>query len=64
MKHFIQHFRRYGRDWMCVEPATLDGPQGRIQVASGTILILGTAFMNVDLAQLLEEEHTREGARN
>jgi len=62
-KHFIQHFHKYGKDWLCVSQATLERPQGRIQVASGTVLILGTTFMNVDLARMLEDESNRADAR-
>jgi hypothetical protein len=36
-------------------PATLELPEGRIQVASGTRLSAGTRYMNVDVAALLEE---------
>ena len=64
MYHFIKHFRRDGRNWICIGSATWDGPQGRIQVVPGTILILGAKFMNVDLAQLLEDEDTRQHAAN
>lgn len=63
IKHLIQHFRRYGRVWVCIDPVTLDGPQGQIQVAPGTTLESGKKFMNVDLAQLLDDERTREECR-
>ena len=34
MEQFMKYFRREsGGIWVCVEPATLDIPQGRIQVA-------------------------------
>jgi hypothetical protein len=62
MDHFMKHFRRDGRNWICIGSATFDGPQGRIQVTSGTILILGAKFMNVDLAQLLDDEYMRQHA--
>ena len=60
METFIKHFRREGGGhWVCVEPATLDLPQGRVQVAPGTRLTIGTKFMNVDLARMLDEEYSR-----
>ena len=64
MDGFIKHFARdpYGA-WLCIEPATLQLPQGRIQVAPGTKFTRGTKFMNVDLAELLEEEYQRQQAR-
>jgi len=56
MEQFIKHFRRQsGGVWVCVEPATLDLPQGRVQVTPGTCLTIGTKFMNVDLARMLDE---------
>jgi hypothetical protein len=45
--------------WTCVEPAELNLPAGRMQVAPGTRLIRGTQFMGVDVAQLLEEHYHR-----
>ena len=63
MQRFIKHFRREGVGvWVCVIPATLDLPDGRIQVAPGTVLTLGTRFMNVEVAALLEE-HYQSGIR-
>ena len=57
---FIKHFRREGAgEWVCVAPATLDLPQGRVQVNPGTRLAVGTKFMNVDLARLLDEHYSR-----
>lgn len=58
MDKFIEHFRREGVEvWVCVSAATLELPQGRIQVAEGTRLTLGTPFMNLDLASMLEAEY-------
>ena len=45
--------------WTCVEPAELNLPAGRMQVAAGTRFIRGTPFMGVDVAQLLEEHYDR-----
>jgi hypothetical protein len=63
MKKFIKHFRREEAGiWICVEPATLDLPQGRIQVSSGTRFTLGTMFMNVEVAKMLDDEYERQQA--
>jgi hypothetical protein len=55
MQNFIKHFVRetYGA-WRCVEPATLELPQGRIQVVPGTVFMRGTKFMNIDVAEMLD----------
>ena len=41
-------------------PATLDLPEGRIQATPGTRFVLGTKFMNVDIARLLDQEYSRQ----
>jgi hypothetical protein len=52
---FIQHFcREADGSWTCLSPATLDTPQGRIQVTAGSCFYPGTKFMGFDLAQWLE----------
>ena len=62
MRQFIKHFRREGVGvWVCVAPATLDLPQGRVQVAEGSRFTLGTMFMNIEIASLLEAEYQRQG---
>lgn len=58
---FIKHFRREKAGvWVCEEPATLNLPQGRIQAACGARFVIGTTFMNVDLAELLDAEYSRQ----
>ena len=65
METFMKNFVREGTGaWRCVEPAELQLAVGRIQVAPGTRFTLGTKFMGVDVALLLEEHHTRNGARH
>jgi hypothetical protein len=60
MEQFINHFRREsGGVWVCVSPATLDLPKGRVQVTPGTRFTIGTKFMNVDLARMLDEAYSR-----
>ena len=61
MQRFIKHFRREGAGvWVCEEAATLELPQGRVQAAPGTRFVIGTKFMNVDIAGLLDEEYRRQ----
>jgi len=58
MDKFIHHFRREGAGvWVCVSPATLELPEGRIQVAEGTRFTLGTTFMNLEIAAMLEVQY-------
>jgi len=40
-----------------MEPAAIDLPTGRIQVAPGTRFTAGTTFMGVDVAKLLDAFH-------
>jgi hypothetical protein len=57
MKAFFRAFRRNADgSWTCIEPATYEGRQGRIQVNPGSIFRHGERFMNVDVAGLLEEQ--------
>jgi hypothetical protein len=61
MYRFMQQFRREGGGvWLCMAPATLDLPEGRVQVAPGTRFVIGTKFMNIDVARLLKEEYARQ----
>jgi hypothetical protein len=55
MREFIKAFDRHPNgSWTCIAPATLNGPNGRIQVAPGLIVLPGTIFMGIDLASWLE----------
>ena len=61
VQQFIKRFRREGAGvWLCVEPATIDLPQGRVQAAPGARFVAGAKFMNVDIARLLDEEFSRQ----
>ena len=61
MQRFIRHFKREAKGvWICAAPAELDLPQGRVQVAPGTRFTLGTTFMNVELAAMLDAEYERQ----
>ena len=42
--------------WTCVQPTTLEGPNGRIQVPEGTRFRRGSLFMGVELAKWLDEQ--------
>lgn len=56
MENFFKSFRReIDGTWTCIEPATLDGPRGRIQVTAGSKFARGAEFMGVDLAKWLDE---------
>jgi hypothetical protein len=63
MKAFFRAFSRNADgSWTCIEPATYEGLQGRIQVNPGSIFRHGERFMNVDVAGLLEEQRAAAGA--
>ena len=60
MQQFITHFERVQSGvWECRSRADLQLPSGRVQVTPGTRFTLGTKFMGVDIARMLEEEHSR-----
>lgn len=42
--------------WICIDPVTIEHPQGRLQVAPGMTLIPGTLYMGIDLASWLDEQ--------
>lgn len=44
---------------MCIKACEIDLPGGRVQVAPGTRFTAGTRFMDVDIAELLDEEYKR-----
>ena len=46
--------------WVCISPASLELPQGRVQVTTGARFTLGTMFMNIELAAMLESEYQRQ----
>jgi hypothetical protein len=56
-------YRSFAREkdgaWLCTEPAELDLPSGRIQVAVGTRFTRGARYMGIDVARLLEEYDER-----
>jgi hypothetical protein len=57
---WIRHFRRDGAGvWVCMESVTLDLPEGRVQVTPGSRFTIGTKFMNLELARILDEAFSR-----
>jgi hypothetical protein len=64
MDRFIKQFVRDDSGaWVCVAPAELRLPQGRIQVTPGSRFAKGTKFMNIDVAALLDSEWERHRPR-
>ena len=58
----LKAFRREGNGtWICVEPTTFEGPNGRVQVTPGTAFVPGSTFMGADLAKWLDEQLARFG---
>jgi hypothetical protein len=45
--------------WTCVKPCEISLAGGRMQVAVGTRFTVGTRFMDVDVADLLDRHHER-----
>lgn len=63
VEQFIKYFHREtGGVWVCVEPVTLELAQGRVQVSPGARFTIGTKFMNVELARMLDEAYSRLNA--
>jgi hypothetical protein len=49
-------YRNEDGSWICIDPVTIEHPNGRVQIASGTILIPGILYMGIDLAIWLDEQ--------
>jgi hypothetical protein len=61
---FAAHFcRNSDGSWSCTSPATLNGPNGRIQVTQGSRFYPGTVFMGFDIAQWLDQRLGDRGQR-
>lgn len=64
MENFVKNFRREPEGaWVCIAPAELTLPAGRIQVTEGSRFVPGTIFMGVDIVKCLDEEAERQGRR-
>ena len=64
MRNFIRHFERE-RDgvWRCKTFASLHLPEGRkVEIAPLTVLVRGSSFMGLDLAQMLDDQHQLDTA--
>jgi hypothetical protein len=57
---FIRHFVRdaFG-SWLCIEPAEIRVHDSIVRIAPGTRLTRGTAFGDVELVRVLDEEYRR-----
>ena len=49
-------YRNEDGSWICIDPVTLEHPQGRIQLTPGTLLRPGKTFMGVDIARWLDQQ--------
>jgi hypothetical protein len=47
--------RKSDGSWTCLAPATIEHPQGQIQVTPDSRFMPGTVFLGVDLAAYLDE---------
>jgi hypothetical protein len=57
MQEFISSFQRNpDGSWTCIAPATLSGPNGRIQVPPGKLIERDALYMGVDLARWLDQQ--------
>jgi hypothetical protein len=64
MENFIKAFEHNADDsWTCVASATIEGPNGRIQVSPGNTFRRGGRYMGVDLAQWLDEQAEKDSKR-
>ena len=48
-------WRNEDGSWICIDPVTIEHPQGRVQVAPGTTLQPGICYMGIDLAAWLND---------
>jgi hypothetical protein len=63
MRSFCDAFQRTADgSWLCVEPAYLQGPRGRIEVSRGSIFSRGTRLMGLDMAEFLDVEDSVRAA--
>ena len=61
VEEFIKHFRRERAGvWVCEKPATLHLRHRHIEAKPDARFVVGTKFMNVDVARLLDAEYSRQ----
>lgn len=64
MQDFIKCFiQEPSGAWRCVRPGTINLPSGRVQVTVGSVFFRGTRFMNIDLAEVLDQEQAKTKRR-
>ena len=49
-------WRNQDGSWICIDPVTIEHPQGRMQVSPGTTITPGVPFMGIDLAAWLDQQ--------
>jgi len=65
MRDFVKCFRRESAGhWVCTKPCEIELAGGRVQVAAGTRFTKGTRFMDVDIADLLDDEYGKKKRRS
>ena len=53
-------WRNEDGSWICIDPVTIDHPNGRLQVAAGTTLLPGIPYMGIDLAAWLDQQRPNQ----
>lgn len=57
---FLKCFSRDSAgNWTCLEACEIVLPGGRVQVAADTQFKAGTKFMDVDIAEMLDQEYRK-----
>jgi 6-phosphogluconate dehydrogenase len=57
---FLKCFSRESAgNWTCRRACEIELPSGRIQVAVNTRFTAGTKFMDVDIAEMLDQEYRK-----
>ena len=60
-----QYFERIAAGkWTCKEPIGFDIQRGRIDITAGSTFVVGTNFMGVDMAFLLDREYERRNGKS
>ena len=62
MRNFLRCFERE-RDgvWRCKTFATLLLPEGKkVEIDTQTVLVRGSSYMGLDLAQMLDDQHQQD----
>lgn len=64
MRNFMRCFERERQGvWRCRSFATLLLPEGKkVEIAPETVLVRGSSFMGLDLADMLDEQYQKDTA--